>query len=152
MMLEDVCRECRNWFDRGQPKIFADKITILDGKIQDSDFLARIQEGQYFRIVGSVFNDGVHQYSESLELTDEVFKGALWLMAVPQAFLSLVQSIEAWSAKYGAVDSEAMSPFNSESFGGYSYTKSAGGSSDGQSAGASWTGVFGASLNRWRKI
>ena len=70
-------------------------------------------------------------------------------MAVPAEFLSLVADIKAWVDKYGGVDSEAQSPFQSESFGGYSYSK--GTTSNGDSN-ATWKTVFGARLNKWRKV
>jgi len=106
-MLNAVCLEVRNFFDRNQPKIFGD-IVISDGAITNADFLLDIQENQYFRIVGSVFNDGVYQYTDKLELTDEVFNGAIWLMAVPKDFLALVAEISDWQQKNGGVDSQAM--------------------------------------------
>jgi hypothetical protein len=85
-------------------------------------------------------------------LTDEVFDGAIWLMAIPKDVLILSEEIDAWIEKYGGVDSVAMSPYNSESFGGYSYSKSGGGSSDGTSKAGTWQGAFATRLNEWRKI
>lgn len=149
-MLNEVCLEIRNFFDKNQPKIFGD-IIISGGAITNADFLSDIQENQYFRIVGSIFNDGVYQYTDKLELTDEVFNGAIWLMAVPKDFLTLVAEISDWQAKNGALDSAAMSPFNSESFGGYSYSKSGGGSA-GVSTGANWKSAFASRLNVYRRI
>ena len=73
-------------------------------------------------------------------------------MAVPPAVIELATEIEDWQSKYGGVGSVAMSPFNSESFGGYSYNKS-GGSGDGKiSADGTWQGVYGKRLSMWRKI
>lgn len=151
-MLNEVCLEVRNFFDRNQPKIFGD-IVISDGTITNADFLSDIQENQYFRIVDSVFNDGVYQYTDKLKLTDEVFNGAIWLMRVPRDFLALVAEIEDWQAKNGGVDSTAMSPFNSESFGGYSYSKSGGSASgDGSSSGgASWQAAYATRLKAYRR-
>lgn len=150
-MLNAVCLEVRNFFDRNQPKIFGD-IVISDGAITNADFLSDIQGNQYFRIVGSVFNDGVYQYTDELELTDEVFNGAIWLMRVPRDFLALVAEIEDWQAKYGGVGTEAMSPFNSESFGGYSYSKSGGNTAGGSSSGgASWQAAYGTRLKAYRR-
>ena len=58
-----------------------------------------------------------------------------------------------WSDKYLGVDSAAMSPFNSESFGGYSYSKSGGSSSSGNvDLSGTWQGAFADRLNNWRKI
>ena len=74
-------------------------------------------------------------------------------MAVPQEVLDLSAEIDEWKAKYATVDSQSMSPYNSESFGGYSYSKSAGGSSDSSKGNpSSWQSAFSNRLNRWRKI
>lgn len=111
-----------------------------------------IQTDQYYRIIGSVFNDGVYKFG-SEELKDEDFTGAVWLMAIPDDVISLAAEIYDWQAKYGSVDSENMSPFQSENFGVYSYNKSSGGNSD--STGSSvptWQSVFGARLRRYKRI
>lgn len=151
-MLSELCRELKNWFDRGQPKIIGD-FTISNHTILDDKFSGAIQPNQYFRIVGSVFNDGVYCFNESLELRDETFHGAIWLMAVPHEVVHLSEDIDAWIDKYGGVDSAAMSPFNSESFGGYSYSKgSVSTSASGTYNPSSWQSVFASRLNRWRKI
>lgn len=149
-MLNEVCLEVRNFFDKYQPKIFGD-ILISGGKIRNADFLADIKENQYFRIVGSVFNDGVHQNTPELELTDEVFNGAIWLMAVPRDFLTLVAEIADWQAKNGGVDSQAMSPYTSESFGGYSYSKASGGSSSQNGNAGTWQAAYATRLNAYRR-
>lgn len=148
-MLSELCRELKNWFDRGQPKILGD-FTISDGHF-DRRIADKLQYNQYFRIIGSVFNDGVYLYNQNLQLVDETFHGAVWLMAVPKEIIDLATEIGEWQAKYGGVDSAAMSPFNSESFGGYSYSKSTGGGVGSQSA-TSWQSAFANRMNRWRKI
>lgn len=139
--LTELCQELHNWFDREQ---HTGTFTIENGNIT-ADFLA---DGQYYRIMGSAFSDGVHQYPSS-ELRDETFTGAVWALAIPAPVIKLATEIEAWRVKYETADSAALSPFTSESFGGYSYTK--GGNSD-AGGGASWQNVFRAQLNRWRKI
>lgn len=149
MIMTEICQEIRNWFDRdrcfGLFKIESGEITVGGKPLE-------IKDGQYFRIIGSTFNDGVHVFPSS-NLIDEDFDGAIWLMAVPPAVISLAAEIEAWQAKYGGVGSMAMSPYNSESFGGYSYSKSGGGSADGTSGSAgTWQGAFAKRLNMWRKI
>lgn len=149
-MLSELCQELRNWFDKGQPRIHG-AFEISGGKIVDDDFTTVIKNGQYFRIIGSVFNDGVYKYDEELQLVDELFVGSIWLMAIPKAFLDLAKEVEDWQKLYGGVDSSAMSPYTSESFGGYSYQKSAG-SSDGSGSSATWQNVFASRLNLWRKI
>jgi hypothetical protein len=147
LTLTELCNELNNWFDKD--RIFG-VFKIADGELTGmSDYL---QEGQYFRIVGSIFNDGVHKHPVT-GLVDEVFDGAVWLMAVPPSVVDLSVKINEWENKYGGVDSVAMSPFQSESFGGYSYTKKSGGGSDNSADTAgSWQGAFASELNKWRKI
>jgi hypothetical protein len=146
-MLSELCQELKNWFDRGQPRLHG-AFEIQNGKIIDTDFTDIIQENQYFRIVGSVFNDGVYQMTENLNLTDELFVGSVWLMAVPKEVIDLDNEIQTWTTKYGET---VNSPYQSESFGGYSYSKSSGGSSGG-SSGPTWQSTFANQLNKWRKI
>lgn len=138
-MLSELCKELRNWFEK--EKIFG-TFTITDGTIQIPD----AQDGQYIRICGSVFNDGVYQYPV-FNLKDETFKGAVWLMAVPQDVISLSDDVDAWKTKYADV---MLSPYQSESFGGYSYTKASASTSG--SANVTWQGVFADRLSHWRKI
>lgn len=151
MMLTEICQYLKNWFDKDR---FYGDFKIEDHVLTMGGAELPIKEGQYFRIIGSVFNDGVHlMNSASSDLVDEEFDGAIWLMAVSSAVISLANEIEAWQAKYGGADSVNMSPYNSESFGGYSYSKSGGGSSDGNTSGAgTWQGVFAKRLSLWRKI
>lgn len=155
MIMTEMCQELRNWFDRNQPK-YHGTFRIIDGVISCDDWQMDILDDQYFRIIGSVFNDGVHQKGlESDALHDETFYGSVWAMAVPPAVIALAEEIENWQGKYGSVDSASMSPFNSESFGGYSYSKSTGGGSyygDGTGGGNGWKSAFADRLNRWRKI
>lgn len=149
-MMTELCQELRNWFDRDMKKWSGD-FAVENGEL--SGFSELLKTGQYFRIIGSVFNDGVHKYGDA-DLTDETFTGSVWAMAVPPAVIALSSDIDAWIAKYGSGDAVARSPFNSESFGGYSYSKSAGGSSGDSSGskGGSWKAAFAYDLNRWRKI
>lgn len=144
-MLTELCKEINNYFDTA--RCFG-TFVIANGELSDVDFL---QDGQYFRIVGSVFNDGVYQYPAD-GLKDEVFNGAIWAMAVPQEVIALADDIDDWCEKYQTVDSIAMSPYNSESFGGYSYSKSAVGDSNGSGGSGTWQSVFANRLNKWRKV
>jgi hypothetical protein len=85
-------------------------------------------------------------------LTDEVFEGAVWAMAVPPAVIAMQAQIEEWLADDG-VQKALKSPYTSESFGGYSYTKASGKSSNnGGNTGYTWQMQFADELNRWRKI
>lgn len=146
-MLTKICAELRNWFLK---KRYFGSFEIQDGVLTYEDGEIDVKEGQYYRIIGSVFNDGVYLRG-SETLIDEAFDGAVWTMAVPKDLISLAAKIEAWESKYGGVDSANMSPFNSESFKGYSYSKSGGGSSDGSGTGT-WQKAFAKELNPWRKI
>lgn len=140
-MLYEVMSELNNYFD--VERLYG-TFTISDGDLQGVD----VQNQQYYRIIGSVFNDGVYRHPTSL--TDETFSGAVWLLAVPHDFIQLCDDIQAWSEKNLTADSQAMSPYTSESFGGYSYSKSGANASAG-GAGASWQNAFAARLNIWRK-
>ena len=89
MGLTELCQELRNWFARDK---FFGEFTIENGAIIVPD--GSLQDGQFFRVIGSVFNDGVHKYGEDAdELTDEVFKGAIWSIDVPHAVIELSQRI-----------------------------------------------------------
>lgn len=148
-MLTELCQELRNWFEKDK---YFGTFTIEGGQLTDCSYL---QDGQYFRIIGSVFNDGVHVWPEDT-LLDEVFEGAIWAMAVPPAVIALSDKIDEWTNKYDGVDGTNMSPFSSESFGGYSYSKGsayANSNSKNRGNGApTWQSMFANELNKWRKI
>ena len=137
MDLTNLCAEIRNYFET--QKRFG-TFTISDGSISPSNFL---QDGQYYRIVGSVFNDGVHRHPAH-DLTDETFDGAVWAMAVPPTVVELLHKIDDFEK------AEANSPtaYISESFGGYSYTKA----TDENGLPVGWRSVFRSELNKWRKL
>ena len=137
MDLTNLCAELRNYFET--EKRFG-TFTISGGSISPSDFL---QDGQYFRIVGSVFNDGVHRHPAH-DLTDETFDGAVWAMAVPPAVIELLQKIQ----EFEAATANAPTAYTSESFGGYSYTKA----TDENGLPVGWRSVFRSELNKWRKL
>ena len=145
MTLNELCQELKNYFDKAQPKFFGE-ITIQDKAITNEQFLAAIKPNQYFRIVGSIFNDGVYCFNDKLELEDETFNGAIWLMAVPKSVLVLEKEIEDWQSKYGDA---LQSPYQSESFGGYSYSKASGKNGGGA---VSWQDAFASKLNLYRRI
>ena len=144
-MLTEICAEIKNYFTYDEDKIFG-TFTIEGGVfIPPIDF-----KTEYYRIAGSRKNDGVYKVGDtSVVLKDETFTGVIWQMSVPADFLMLAKKIDDWNKKNGQADSVAMSPFNSESFGGYSYSKSGGYASD---SGVSWKKTFGAELNRYRKV
>lgn len=148
MMLSEICANIKNYFTWEGDKHIGD-FAIIDGAITPPlDFPT-----DYIRIVGSRLNDGVHRVSDDDLVNEGTFHGAVWVMSPPADFLALASEIEAWQAKNGGVNSPAMSPFNSESFGGYSYTKSSGSSGTGSSSvGASWQDAFASRLNMYRRI
>lgn len=138
-MLEQVLRHLNNWF---LVEIHEGTFTVENGSIA----LPFLQNGQYFRICGSVFSDGLHQYPV-IDLTDETFTGTVWALAVPKAVVTLSTDIAAWQEKNGEA---VASPYQSESFGGYSYTKRSAGSDGGTLNG--WQEAFRGRLNDWRKL
>lgn len=140
-MLEKILAYCNNWFIVPDG-IHTGEFTIKDGGIT----LPFLADGQYFRIVGSVLNDGLYQYPASAaELTDETFDGTIWALAIPKAVLGLSEDVTAWQDQYGGA---AGSPYQSESFGGYSYTKA----TTSTGAAVSWENQFANELQRWRKL
>lgn len=141
-MLTELCRECRNWFTTDSDKHRGD-FTISNGGITPFDF---VLSGQYFRIMGSHFNDGVYKNvpEEVAKLAAETFTGQIWAMRIPPAFIDLSGKIEEYIAK----NEKEISPYTSESFGGYSYTKAT--SSNGSPL--TWKEVFNSQLKVWRKI
>ena len=143
-MLTEICAEIKNYFCKKEDIIVGD-FEIVNGNIVPS---VHLESGQYFRIVGSIFNDGVHQNGEELQ-TEPKFHGAIWKMRVPQDVITLAGNIKEWQEKNGAVDSQAMSPYTSESFGGYSYTKGSGANGSGKSG---WKDAFSAQLDAYRRI
>ena len=142
-MLESILRHLNNWFLLSGG-IHASTYTIEGGNLP----LPFLQDGQYFRIIGSIFNDGLHKYGPDMEaLQDERFEGAIWALAVPQDVVELSKEIVSWQEKY----KEALeSPYTSESFGGYSYTKAGGATENGGSGG--WQSAFRTRLNPYRKL
>lgn len=148
-MLTELCNELRNWFEQ---KIYYGSVNISDsgvtvGGAPLSDYL---QTGQYYRIVGSVFNDGVHCFlSDELE-PENTFSGAIWAMAVPKEVVKLSEDIDTWNE---ANKTALNSPYQSESFGGYSYSlKSGSGGSGNSGASYTWRDQFAAQLRKWRKL
>ena len=182
-MLTQICQYLRNWFERekihGNFVVSGGVLTYADGTALP------LVSGQYFRVIGSLFNDGVHKLPAEAEpqenaetvaaqdgnedgaadeqtpssdpapaptsdLTDEpVFPGAVWAMAVPPDLVALSEEIAGWNTANAAA---LASPYQSESFGGYSYSLKSGGSADGASGGLTWQTQFAARLAPWRKI
>lgn len=139
-MLENVLRHINNWFVV-PGGVHAGAYSIKNGSIT----LPFLQEDQYFRVKGSVFNDGVYQYPY-FGFDDEDFRGEVWSLAVPKAVIDLASEISNWEEKNAE---KANGLFQSESFGGYSYQLKSNGGSTGS---VTWQKVYADKLNRWRKL
>ena len=158
-MLEQLCAHLHNYFERHPVSheriIFADTYTIEGGSIT----LPFLLSGQKFRIKGSALNDGVYTYGATIKnddgnanasLSDETFDGEVWVMYPPKPVIALAGEISDWLTKYEAV---MNSPYQSESFGGYSYSKASGAANTkGGASTGTWQGVFAAQLNEYRKV
>lgn len=147
MDISNYCADCKNYFlKNGSADVHAGIYTINNGVISNTDFLI---DKQFFAIKGSKLNDGV--YYNTLEgrgmLLDETFKGAIWDMSVPPAFLEFCESAEAYKAKYNELGLN-FTGFQSESFGGYSYSLPAGA----PEFMVQWLDRLNRSYRRWRRI
>lgn len=143
VILEQVLGSIHNWFIR-------DTIEVSNCEVTDGQLPASISipDGVWYRIQGSYLNDGMHlKGSEDEGLTDETFDGTITTHVIPRGLLAIVQEITDWQAKYGL---EANSPYQSESFGGYSYSKGSGFA--GQSGKSGWQAAFAGRFNQWRKL
>lgn len=139
--IDTLCSELHNYFD---DKRIIDDYTIENGRLS----LLFLVDGQYYRIVGSKFNDGVHVYHDpALEndpdvLTDEEFHGGIWPMSLPKSFILLCEKVK----EYMTSDAAKPSPYLSENISGfYSYTKA-------NAKDAEWQTVFKSELDRFRKV
>lgn len=140
-MLEEVLRYINNRFERSRK----DGEFTVEGGALDYDGLL---EGQYYWVEGSVLNDGLHLHPAS-DLADETFAGAIVLLVVPNAVVAIADEIGEWCSKNSDTIS---SPLQSESFGGYSYTRASGGTEGNQNPAAAWQLQFGARLRPYRKL
>lgn len=136
--LNEVCALIHNWFDSGDS--FSGEFDIRNGDIVDLP--EGLRAGAYVRIEGSSMNDGAYCVGGG-GLADESFKGRLTVMKLPADFRNLVSEIADWKK----ANAKALTGvFQSESFGGYSYTLDASGSR------TTVAGAFGTRLGRYRKI
>lgn len=145
-MLTQICQYLRNWFERDK---YTGDFIITSGSLSYADGSALpLIPGQYYRVIGSIMNDGVHKVGED-SLIDESFSGSVWSMAVPADIVELADDIDEWvNANASAINS----PYQSESFGGYSYSLRSGANVAGQATGVSWQSQFESRLAPWRKI
>ena len=148
-MLTQICQYLRNWFVREK---WLGSYIVVNGELTYADGSALpLIPGQYYRIVGSLLNDGAHKAGDVTDtLADEPeFSGAVWSMGIPPDFLVLVREIEAWvTANADAINS----PLQSESVGGYSRTFRVDKSASGEVIGPTWQTQFASRLAPWRKI
>lgn len=141
-MLERILRAIKNYYIR---EVWSGDFLINNGALAGVGFL---KNGQWFKIEGSMLNDGVYQYPAT-DLDDEEFSGEVWALAVPKEIVTLSQEVDAWLAANADV---IKSPYMSESFGGYSYSKASGGTNaSGKTTALTWESVFADRLNQWRK-
>lgn len=133
-MLDEICGSIHNYFESD---VLSGEFEIVGGSIA-----LDLKDGQYFRVVGSAFNDGVWCYP-AVEMIDETFDGEIWAMNVPRDFLKIANEIKDWQTTNGNVGA-----YQSESFGGYSYQRATNG--NGKAVG--WQDAFSDRLKRWRKL
>ena len=136
-MLEQILMHLNNWF-LVPDGVHEDTYTVEDGGI----VLPFLVDGQYFRVIGSLLNDGLYKYPAT-DMAAETFDGAVWALAIPKQIIDLSEEISEWQEKQGD-----PSPYTSESFGGYSYSKAT--NANGVPLG--WQDVYKSQLNRWKKI
>ena len=134
-MLEELLHHMKNWFVNS---VHYGTFTVEGGTL----VLPSLLDGQYYRVVGSIFNDGIHKNGDA-DLTDEAFDGTVYALAIPKAVIKLAEDIQEWQAKNGT-----PSPYESESFGGYSYSRA----KDSNGKAITWKVAFCDRINFWRKI
>ena len=163
--IEQICAETHNYFDTDR---IIDTYEIENGIIS----LPFLVEGQFFRIVGSKFNDGVYVYTStgivrSASWNDVLKDNPNWAALTgvewgklehqelidetfrggiwPMRMPRAVVELAKEIADYNASDAAKASPFTSESISGhYSYSKA-------NVTDSAWQKVFAAKLNRYRK-
>lgn len=145
MTITDFCEELHNFFEQEK---YIEPVTIENGALLG--FSDRLQQDQYFRVVGSLFNDGVYKYPTT-DLTDETFDGAIWAMTVPPAALALLEKMQEWDSLYGN-NADNYTPYASETMHHYSRSFAIHTNSKGELVRPTWQAVFRTELNRWRKI
>lgn len=147
-MLEEVLRYINNRFDRdSRGAAYGSKsgtFTIEDGTLEVEGLL----RGQYFWVEGSVLNDGLHLYPAT-DLEDETFVGTVVFLVIPDSVVDLAAEIGAWCERNADV---LDSPLQSESFGGYSYSKASGGSEGNEMPSAGWQVHYASRLRPYRKL
>lgn len=149
-ILEDVLWHIHNWFVYDSIDVYSCQI---DEGALPASVTSSLLEGQWYRIRGSILNDGLHQHP-AVDLTDETFDGGLDTLVIPKPLLRVVEEIQGYIERNAdAVERAQSSPYQSESFGGYTYTLRSDLTADSASQGLSgWQAAFASRLNPWRKI
>lgn len=138
--LYELLQYLRNFFPGEKWGFFEEEIT------GNRLFLPGLENGDYYLIEGSRRNSGIHIYGDT-DLRNETFTGIVTEICVPNEVLSLLDEINTWQEK----NAEALaSPYQSESFGGYSYTKSNANATNGEAL--TWRTAFAPRLRVWRKL
>lgn len=138
--LYELLRYLRNFFP-------GERWTLTNEPIQAGSIaLPGLEYGDYYLVEGSKRNDGLHIQGMS-DLVGDTLTGCITECRIPPDLVAIHEEINYWQSK----NAEAVtSPFQSESFGGYSYTKKSGSSAGG--AADSWQSAFASRLRIWRKI
>lgn len=117
-ILTAICGELNNWFYSPTERGCVGYFTISNGMLPLTDRI-RVKEGQCVRIKGSTFNEGIHVYPV-YDLQDETFYGAVTPLDIPPEVMRVAVALQESEAESGFA---STSPYTSESFGGYSYTR-----------------------------
>lgn len=156
-MLAEVCAYIHNYFLKKEKMrvVYYQRTYTISGGVLSLDFM---KEGQRFYLSGSDLNDGIYTYHSygitnddddaAAGLVDETFTGEICPMQIKPGFLALVEKISVWNAQNAAA---LNSPFQSESFNGYSYTMKSGLSGEAGNNDPPWAAQFAAELEQWRK-
>lgn len=129
-----VMRRVRNFFERER----------IDGTFTISGgMLEPLPDAPYIAISGSAWHDGVFPAGTLPETGhDEQFDGKVWGLHPPSDFLAMCESISEYDAK------NPVGAYQSESFGGYSYTRG----NVGGTAGDGWEAAFAGQLAPYRRM
>lgn len=142
--LELLMRECNNFFYKWKE---TNTFTIDNNTIAvKGNYLV----GQYIRITGSILNDGVYKVETATNnaititgLTNEVFKGVIYGLAVPKEFALLADKVETHNSKAPNNASKVSESFNNYSV---SYATGQGGKP------LQWQDIFKTDVDTYRQI
>lgn len=147
-MLEAVLESLNNWFDRDGLGRFhhveRGELSVEGGSLLGAG--GWLKPGQWFRIEGSAFNDGLHRHPAT-DLADEAFEGAAYALHVPPAVVELSERVAEWEEANGEA---SRGVYVSQSVPTASVTMRDGmAASDGRSG---WETVFSGEMRRFRKV